>query len=157
MATAPDYTPRLVSLRFEDAAGLGMTIGPGDGQFSGGDENAENAEAVAVYDRGAFDGMNKTQDIAQECSVTVRDIAQSLTTTLANRVRDFMLKSGAFSAAQSVDASVWAFKAILTYTAPAGTFTKTYPYCRGGMAEAHGFPSNTLTLTWTNYQAPVRA
>ena len=153
-AMAMDFTPRLVTVRFEDSAGTGMTIGPGDGNLSVGEQNAENAEHLAVYDRGAHAGFNKGVDLVQEMSITIRQLEETQTSAVAARVRDFMHKTGLFASASSVDSTIWAWKTILTYS---NGSTETYPCCEGGYAMQHGFPSNTLNIGWRNHGAVVRA
>lgn len=151
------YTPRLTTVRFEDNVGTGMTIGPGEGDFTHGATNAENAEIAPVYDRDAFDGRVKGQDLAQEGSITVQMRNQALTSAVAARLNDFLLKRNFFSGLQSVDPTVWAFKIILTFNDGTTTTTRTLPNCVATIQFAEGRPAHTFAINYTNQGAIVDA
>lgn len=153
-----DWNVRDVTMRLEDADGLGMTIGPSDGVIQFSALNAENATRVRVLDRGVFDGEVITEDLEQTFGVTVRALRQVPTHSILNRVRDFIMHEGSFLNAVSVnDDGLWAFKAIFTYTANGTTYTETWPYVRAEIAASHAFPSNTMALTFTANGAPTLA
>lgn len=151
------YTRRLTSVRFEDAAGLGLTITPTDGDLSMGENNAEFAEHQPVYDRDQHDGFTLGQDLVQECSLTVQMKNEALTSGVAARILDFILKRGTFSAATSVDATIWSWKTIVTFDDGTTSTTRTLPKCEGGEAITEGQPSNTIAINFRNHQAPVDA
>jgi hypothetical protein len=149
------YTRRLTSLRFEDAAGLGIDITPYDGDFSSGEGNAENAEHVPVMDRDQHDGFVLGADLVQDLSVTVHMLNQSLTHATNARILDFMHKRGSFASATSVDPTIWCWKAIATFNDGTTTATRTWPKCEGGAAIAVGAPHNTITITARNHLATI--
>jgi hypothetical protein len=150
------YTRRLTSVRFEDAAGLGMTVGPGEGNFSMGQANYENAEHVKVFDRDQHDGFVLGQDEVQEFSITVQLKNQTLTSSVTARILDFIHKRGLFANASSMDSTIWAWKTIVTMTDSAGTVaTRTLSLCEGGEAFAEGSPSNTIAISGRSHSAPV--
>lgn len=153
------YTPRLTSVRFEDNAGLGMTIGPGEGDFSHGAMNAENAEIVPVYDRDSFDGLVEGQDLVQEGSITVQMRNEALTSGVAARVTDFIKKRGLFAAAATVSDNprVWAHKIILTFNDGSTLTTRTLPHVKSDIAFAEGRPAHTFTISYRNFQNPTDA
>lgn len=149
-------TPRMASVRLEDANGLGMTIAPREGDFSGGDENDNNLTKVAVADRGDFDCLVDGESMQQSLSFTAHMKDEALTHATLARLTDFIKRQGSFASAVSVDSGgVWAFKVIVTWTGVATS--KTYPYCSGAVAWSEGTPQNTLGCSFTNYQQPIDA
>ena len=104
------YTSRHVTVRFEDSAALGMTIGPGPGDLSISEVNANNREVIRVLNRGNHDGFVVGDDIVQDCSITVAMTNAELTSGSVASVSDFLRKTGTFAAAASMDSTVWAFK-----------------------------------------------
>lgn len=151
------YTNRLTSVRVEDADGLGITLTPTDGDFSGGAENDTNAEKLPVMNRGAHDGLVKGVDMTQELSITLQMRNEALTSLAEARVSDFFKKAGVFAAANSVDDDQWAFKCILTFDDGTTSTTKTYPKCTGTIALSEGLPANTFAIAMTNYLPPTDA
>lgn len=145
-----DFNARSTTWRFEDADGLGMTIGPGDGSVEVGATNNGNVEKVRVMDRGRFDGYVETEDLEQEGSITVRCLTESITSAVSARVRDFIMKTGTFANATSVSNDVWAWKGIKTESDGAVTRTTTYPLCVGTISTADGLPSNTFVIEFRN-------
>jgi hypothetical protein len=145
------WTSRLTSVRFEDALGAGLTIGPGPGDLNIGEVNAENAEHIKKLDRGKHDGFVLGDDLVQECSITVELENQSLTDAAAARVIDFMKRQNFFSGATSVDPTIWAFKCIVTMQDGATTAVKTLPICEGGFAFAEAKEGHTLAISVRNH------
>ena len=96
------WTSRLTTVRFEDSLGAGLTIGPGAGDLSTGEENAENAEHIRKLDRGVFDGFVIGDDLEQDVSITVELENASLTDATADRVKDFVMKRNKYSGATSL-------------------------------------------------------
>jgi hypothetical protein len=144
------WTSRLTTVRFEDSLGAGLTIGPGAGDLSTGEENAENAEHIRKLDRGVFDGFVIGDDLEQDVSITVELENATLTDATADRVKDFILKRNKYSGASSVDPTVWAYKVIVTLDDGVTTATKTLPYVRGGSVFAEGKEGHTLAYSGTN-------
>ncbi len=144
------WTSRLTTVRFEDANGLGISAGPGPGDLSTGGENAENAEHIRKIDRGRFDGFVLGDDLEQEMSLTVELANIALTSPTVARWMDFIKKKGAFSAAVSLNATVWAFKAIVTMNDGVTTTTKTYPVVQGLGSFAEAKEGSTFSFAGTN-------
>ena len=151
------YTSRHVTVRFEDSAALGMTIGPGPGALSLSEVNANNREVIRVLNRGNHDGFVVGDDIVQDCSITVAMTNAELTSGSVASVSDFLRKTGTFAAAASMDSTVWAFKCIVTLNDGTTTSTITLPLCEGGVAVSEGKEGNTLSISFRNYSAPVIA
>lgn len=148
------YTPRLTALRFEDAVGLGMPVGPGQGDMSQGPVNAHNAEMIPVFDRDQFDGHVLGQDLTQDLSVTVSMKNESIYHATVARINDFVMRRGAFSVANTTSVSatpgLWAWKAILTFYDGVTTTTRTYTHCVGEIALAEARPANTFSIGFRN-------
>lgn len=152
------YTRRLTSIRFEDANGLGMTVGPSEGDWTAGPHNAEYAEHQPVYNRDQHDGFTLGQDQVVELGYTLQHKLETMTHATLERINDFLLKRGKFSNAVSVDATIWAFKAICTYIGSGVTTTRTYPKVEGEIAGPNdGQPSNTLALSLRSHLKPIDA
>lgn len=151
------YNYRLTSVRVEDANGLGMTLTPTTGDFSGPAENDNNREKARVLDRGSFDGLVEVDDMQGDISMTLGMRNEALTHASAARVTDFFKKQGSFAAAVSVDPCVWAFKVIVTLDDGTTSTTKTYPYCTGTVSPAQGNPENTFSLAITSFKQPIDA
>ncbi len=148
------FTRRLTSLRFEDANGLGMTMGPGEGNLSIGEQLPENAEHLEVFDSGIHDGFVLGDDTPQDVSFTLFQEAETLTSGAAARVRDFMMRTGTFSEANgsvSVDDTVWAYKAIATFTNGTSTGTMTMPKVRGAHTMQVAKEGNTFGFSGSNH------
>lgn len=151
------FSRRITSVRFEDAAGLGMPVGPGEGNLTMSEVNAEFAEHQPVYDRDQHDGFTLGQDQVQECTITVQQKNETLTEAALARINDFILKRGLFAAAVSVDPTIWAWKTIVTYNDGTTSTTRTLPKCEGGIASTEGQPANTFEISFRNHLAPVDA
>jgi hypothetical protein len=151
------WTKRLISVRLEDAAGTGLTVSPMDGDFSGGEENAENAEHVPTYDRDAHDDFVLGRDLVQEISFTVQMKNETITSAVAARIEDFLKKRNFFSALVSVSSTVWAFRCKVTYSDGSTTTTKTYGKCEGTISWAEGEPSAKFTVSLKNHTNPTVA
>lgn len=152
------FTKRLTSVRFEDAAGLGMTVTPTDGDFSIGETNAENAEHIKVMNRSQHDGFVLGDDMVQEFSITLQMKNESLTSAVNARIVDFLQRRGTFgpSNTTSVDDTIWAWKTIVTFNDGKGNVaTRTLPLCEGGHSLAEGAPTNTISITGNNHAAPI--
>ena len=151
------WTSRLTSVRFEDSLGAGMTVGPGPGDLTVGEQNAENAEHIKKLDRGQHDGFVLGDDLVQECSITVEQPNQTITDAAAARLTDFLKRQTFFSAASSVDSTIWAWKTIATFTDGVTTATVTLPVCEGGFALAEAKEGSTLSVTFRNHGSIVEA
>ena len=155
-AAASRFTSRLTSVRVEYADGLGMTLGPGDGDLTWGDTNANFRERTPVYDRGSHDGFVEGKDLVVPFSITVHQKNEALTSAVAARVRDFFHKAGYFASAASVDDTIPdCFKMIVTYEDAGTTTTETWPKCVGGFSRKEGSPFNTFAISGDCHQAPT--
>jgi len=148
------YNSRLLSVRFQDSLGVGITLDK-DSAVSIGASNAEWHDAQPTYDREVFDGFAPGRDLAQECSVTVEQKNEAITSAVAARIDDFIHKRNFFSGASSVDPTVWCFEVVYTWDDGTTTTTETHPYCRGARTFSEGMPTNTFGISYTNYQAPT--
>lgn len=146
------FNSRRTTVRFEDAVGLGMTIGPGPGDFQHGPLNRENNAKVRVLDRGVFDGHVETDDLEQEWSITTQLRNEAQTSAVAARLQDFLRRTGTFAAAQTLSSNpdIWAFKVIVTMTTGGVTATRTLPLCLGDHAFAEAMEGHTIAITGTN-------
>ncbi len=144
------WTSRLTTVRFEDANGLGLSAGPGPGDLSSGGENAENAEHIRKLDRGKFSCFVLGDDLEQEMSISVELVNISLTHPTTERWMDFIKRKGAFAAAVSTNATVWAWKAIVTMTDGVTTTTKTYPVVQGLGSFAEAKEGSTFSFAGAN-------
>jgi len=145
------WTSRLTTVRFEDALGAGLTIGPGPGDLSIGDQNAENAEHIVKLDRGVHDDFVLGDDLIQECSITTELRNQTLTEASLARILDFIKKRGLFAGATSLSPTVWAWKTIVTMSDGVTTTTKTLPKCEGGYAVAEAKEGHTVATSFRNH------
>lgn len=143
---------RNTTVRFEDDAGTGLTVGPGPGDFSHGATNAENTQKVRVMDRGQFDGHVEGEDLEQEWSITTHLKNEVQTDAVAARLQDFLRREGSFAGLVSVSSNpdIWAFKVIVTMTVGSVTTTRTLPHCIADHAFAEALEGNTLTVSGTN-------
>jgi hypothetical protein len=147
------FTSRLTTVKFIDATtptALEITVGPGPGDLSIGETNADNAERIRVLDRGQFDGFVVGDDLEQDVSLTIEVENQSLTSAVADRVRDFVMKAGNFSAATSVDSTIWAFILEVTMTDGTNTATITLPVVQGGVDFSEAKEGSTMSFSGTN-------
>ena len=154
---ASRYTSRQTSVVFEDATGtpLTVTIGPGAGDLSIGEYNAENAEHITKLNRGVFDGFVLGDDLTQDCSLTIELINQSITDASNDRVWDVINKTGSFAAGVTVDPSgaIWAWKCTVTMTDSTTTSTVVLPVCEGGVSVSEGKEGNSLSISFRNHGA----
>jgi hypothetical protein len=152
---ASRYTARQTTVRFEDNAAAGLTIGPGEGNFTISNLRSSNREVVAKYNRGAHDGFVTTQDLVQECSISIELENQTITDATHARVLDFVRKTGSFAAATSEDATIWAWKTKITMTDSATTSIIELPLCEGAFDFAEAAEGNTITISFRCHGAPT--
>lgn len=145
------WTSRLTTVRFEDAGGLFIEWGPGPGDLATGNENAENAEHIKKLDRGKHDGFVVGDDLVQDVSITAELPNESLSDAILKRLHDFVKRKGAFSAAVSVDPTVWAFKVIATFDDGVTVATKTCPIVEGESAFAEAKEGSTIAFSGRNH------
>ena len=154
----PFFNSRKVQVRMEGAGGNGMTIGPGPGDFSHDPVNKGNTEKLRIDDRGAFQSYVEGNDLSQAYSITVHQVAQSLTDVLTARVTDFIMRTGVFTettgllATQSFsdNPEIWAWRTIVTMTLSGLSATFTLPHCIGDYAYASAMEGNSIAIAGTN-------
>ena len=154
---ASRYTARQTTVRFEDSSAAGLLIGPGEGNFTISNIRQGNQEVVAKYNRGIHDGFVKTQDLVQDCSISIELENQSITDASNARVLDFVRKMGSFNAATSVDSTIWAWKTIITMNDGTTTSTITLPVCEGAFDLSEAAEGNTVSISFRCHGAPVFA
>ncbi len=158
------FNSRKLIVRFEDAVGVGLTVGPGPGDFTFDDTNFNNSEILSVQDSGAFDCLIQGNDLEQGWSLTLGQAALPLSSAVAALVIDFVNRTGVFTettgsqATQSVSSNpdIWAFRIIATMTLGATVATATLPHCTSNWNFGAAMEGNTLPLSGTNYQAVQR-
>jgi len=145
------FTSRLTTVKFLDGGSPAeeIVVGPGPGDLSIGETNADNAERIRVLDRGTFDGFVVGDDLEQDVSITIEVENQTLTDS-ADRIRDFVMKTGAFSGATSVNSTVWAFRVQVTMTDGTNTATITLPVVQGGVDFSEAKEGSTMSFSGTN-------
>jgi hypothetical protein len=154
------YTSRLITVKFQDNASPTpdeIVVGPGPGDLTIGETNAENAEHIRVLDRGQFDGFVVGDDLEQEISITIGVKNEALTDGVNDRIRDWIMKSGAFASAVSVDGTVWAYKMIVTLDDGTTSTTLTLPKVRGSANFAEAKEGATMSFSGTNNGTIVAA
>jgi hypothetical protein len=150
---ASRYTSRLISVKFLDAASPTpdeIVVGPGPGDFTLGDTNKENAERIRVLDRGQFDGFVLGDDLEQEVSITIGVKNETLTDGSADRIRDWIMRTGNFASAVSVDPTVWAFKCVVTLNDGTTSTTMTLPLVQGSVNFTEAKEGATMVFSGTN-------
>ena len=153
-------TSRKGTVRFEGAAGNGMTFGPGPGDLNVGETDKENTNKVRAMDRGTFECHIETDDKEQDCSMTIFMDQAELGSTLVARVLDFMNQRNVFDPVtgalptQTVDANpdVWAWKVIWTGLNGASV---ELPNCVGGYAWTEAAEGNPVSITFRNNGKPL--
>ena len=157
---ASRYTSRLITVKFVDNnSGVADEIiaGPGPGDLTIGDTNAENAERIRVLDRGQFDGFVLGDDLEQEVSITLGVKNETLTDGTADRIRDWIMKTGNFSSASSVDPTIWSFKVVVTLDDGTTSTTMTLPNVQGSVNFTEAKEGATMVFSGTNNGAIVVA
>lgn len=150
--TAGRFSTKFTSVAFVAGDGTSIIAGPGAGDFTHSETNAENANAVRVLDRGVYDTHVETEDLEQTWSITLQLVSQSLTSATLDRILDFINHRAKFASLPSVcpNPDIWAFKVVLTMTKGATTATRTLPMCRGSVAFAEALEGHTLAVSGTN-------
>lgn len=145
------FTSRLTTVKFLDGGSPAeeIVVGPGPGDLSIGETNADNAERIRVLDRGQYDGFVVGDDLEQDVSITIEVENQTLTDS-ADRIRDFVMKTGAFASATSVDSTIWAFRVQVTMTDGTNTATITLPVVQGGVDFSEAKEGSTMSFSGTN-------
>ena len=146
------FTSRLTTVKFLDGGSPAeeIVVGPGPGDLSIGETNADNAERIRVLDRGTFDGFVVGDDLEQAVSLTIEIENQTLTDGAADRIRDFVMKTGAFASATSVNSTVWAFRVQVTMTDGTNTAVITLPVVQGGVDFSEAKEGSTMSFSGTN-------
>ena len=146
------FTSRLTTVKFLDGGTPAeeIVVGPGPGDLSIGETNADNAERIRVLDRGTFDGFVVGDDLEQDVSLTIEIENQTLTDGAADRIRDFVMKTGAFASATSVNSTVWAFRVQVTMTDGTNTAGITLPVVQGGVDFSEAKEGSTMSFSGTN-------
>ena len=146
------FTSRLTTVKFLDGGSPAeeIVVGPGPGDLSIGETNADNAERIRVLDRGTFDGFVVGDDLEQDVSLTIEIENQTLTDGAAARIRDFVMKTGAFASATSVNSTVWAFRVQVTMTDGTNTAVITLPVVQGGVDFSEAKEGSTMSFSGTN-------
>lgn len=153
------YNSQNTVVTFEDSIGTSLTIGPGEGNFTLGEMNAENKDIVQKFDRGTHDGWVCTVDKTQAWSITVEQRNEAQTSAVAARIKDWLRKANFYSGLQSVATgsplTIWAFKVIVTMDDGTTTSTTTLPECPALFTFAEGVEGHTIAISGLNALAPV--
>lgn len=140
-----------------------ITVGPGPGDFNVSNLGAyENEEILEATNRTEHDGFATGNKLRQEVSGTL-EIDGKLTATDEARVMDWFRRTGQYDpstgsvALTSVDSCSWAWKVRITSTFCGVTTSVTLPKFRGMVSFAESDTASTMSITGTNYVAPVYA
>lgn len=155
--TGSRYTSRQLSVVFKDGAGTPntMTVGPGQGTFALGAMRQGNADVVRVLDRGQHSGFVVTDDLAQDWSIEIELLNQSLVHAAQKRIVDWMQKSNFFSTNTSLDTTIWAWAIVVTMNDGTTTSTITLPLCDGTWDFSEAKEGNKIKLAGKNYTQPT--
>ncbi len=82
-------------------------------------------------------------------TITLEVENQTLTDS-ADRIRDFVMKTGAFASATSVNSTIWAFIVEVTMTDGTNTATITLPVVQGGVDFSEAKEGSTMSFSGTN-------
>lgn len=148
---ASRYTSRQTTVRFEDSAGTGLTVGPGPGTLTIGEIRQGNIAVEKVRNRGAHDGFVLTEDMVQECGIEIELVNQSMTSAVAARILDFLRKANYYSGLSSLDPTIWAWKCIVTMNDGSTTSTITMPLCEGGFSFSEGQTGHKIGIKFNNH------
>ncbi len=122
---------------------------------------ADNREALPVYDRGSFDGLVAGQDTTQSFSTTFKVKNESLTHASNARALDFLLKlsTGSQASGTTVDAYgfEWALKIVITLDDGTTSTSKTLPVVRCTVGYTEALEGCAFAISGTNYKAPTFA
>ena len=156
---ASRYTSRLITVKFQDGDSPVNEIvaGPGPGDLTIGDTNAENAERIRVLDRGTFDGYVLGDDLEQEVSITLGVKNEALTDGSSARIRDFIMKTGSFASNVSTDPTIYAIKVLVTLDDGTTSTTMTLPVVQGSVNFTEAKEGATMVFSGTNNGAIVVA
>lgn len=152
------YSSRTTVVRKEDANGVGLVVGPGPGDFSHGQTNAENAERLRIMNRNVYECHILGDDLEQEYSITVGLTRQTLASATVARLMDFIMRTGIYhpttgtspTVTLNVNPDVWSWRTIVTMTISSVVATFTLPLCTGGYAFAESKEGHAVTITGTN-------
>lgn len=146
------FNSRLTTVQFSDTDGGAevITVGPGEGDFSIGESNADNKERTRLLDRGVFDGFITTDDMEQDFSITIAVKREALTHPSSDRIWDFIHKTGAYAGGSSTSGDIWAWKTIVTMTDGTTTAKFTLPVCQGSISFSEGKDFHTFSISGTN-------
>jgi hypothetical protein len=143
---------RNVTVTVQDGTGTPITAtltpGPGDLKWSG--LEAAGAEAIGVYNRGAFLQQIKGDDKQITGSITIYEYGDQTGTSVLDAVR----KTGNFASGVTVDpgGQVWALDMIAAVTDGSVTNTYTFSTCRFTADYQESKDGNTWTLSFTCYE-----
>ena len=159
------FNSRKVTVRMQGAAGNGMTIGTGPGDFTHGATNKGNTEKIRVDDRGAFECHVEGTDLEQEDASTGGQKAETATSITLERTMDFIMRTGVFTESTgllptttvAMNTDIWAWETVVTMVLGATTATFTIPHCIGDYAFAEAMEGNTISISGTNNGTIVRA
>jgi len=156
------WTSQNTTIRIEGAAGVGLTVGPGAGDFNVDGLEAGHKERVQKMDRGTHDGWVETNDKTNAWSINVELRNETLTSAAAARLMDLLLGTGIYAPAgltpvTSTSSCTYALKLIATMNDGTTTTTLTLPEIVSGQAFAEGPEGHTLAISGLNALAPVFA
>ncbi len=152
------FSSRSLTVRWEDAGGIGLLAGPGPGDFTHGETNSENAERIRILNRTRFDCHVVGDDLEQEWSITISQRNESQTSALLARILDFQQRTGTFdpdtgttpTVTLSLNPDVWAYRVIVTMILGGTTATFTLPHNVSGYSFAEAKEGNSITVSGVN-------
>lgn len=153
------YNARHGSIVLETGSANTFTLSIEDVGLSVDELTPDNREALAVYDRGVFDGLLPGQDVAQSLSVTFKVKNESLTHASNARALDYILKiaGGSVASDTTIDAYGFEWSLKMTITLNDGTTSTSFilPNTRPKASYAEALEGCAITMSGTNYTQPT--
>lgn len=144
----------------QDGAAVALAVdlkcGPGDFAFDGVEAGFVPAQPIMC--NGVFEELTAGASQPVTWTVTIYHDG-SLTDSVSGKPLDFVLKTGTFAAATTVDPGgvVWATDVLWGVTKGGITSTVRFNNCRVTATYATAAEANTITLSGTAYGRPGRA
>ena len=150
------FNSRFTSITFADAGSQTFTLDKDGGNFDCGPFARGNNDTMRKLHRGVYDGSIPTDDLQQTWSITFDQANRALTDGSADRIMDWVLKTGTVASGVTTDPGgiQWRFKITLTFTDGTNTGTLVLPNCRITAGFTESIDGNTYSLSGVNDGTP---